>query len=551
MTGELTTGWLAPALLALYYGILGILAAYGVHRLLLVVLYVRHRRDAPPVPAAEEEWPRVTVQLPLYNEMYVVRRLIDAVCRLDYPCDRLEIQVLDDSDDETAAVAAAEVARQRARGFAIHHLRRDDRAGFKAGALAAGLERAEGELIAVFDADFVPPPEFLRAAVPHFADPAVGMVQGRWGHLNRDYSLLTRVQALLLDGHFVVEHAARHRAGCFFNFNGTAGIWRRRAIVDAGGWQHDTLTEDLDLSYRAQLAGWRFVYLPELLAPAELPVDVDGFKGQQYRWAKGSIQTARKLLGPILAAPLPARVRFEAFVHLTNNVSYPLMVALSLLVFPAMVLRRGSSTTALLAIDLPLFLAATLSVLVFYLASQLAGGGPWRPALRRLPALMGIGIGLSLNNARAVVAGLRERGGTFHRTPKYSIVHRGEDWRRKRYRAGRSALVVFEGLFALYFAACSAYALWAGMWASLPFLYLFLQGYGTIFLLAVLPRLRRPPLRSLIAPMGSSWFSLAPSASPARAVGGSSPSASTAREAHEIHESCAAVRAVAEPPALQ
>ena len=309
MTTDWTATWMAPALLGLYYSILGVLALYGVHRLVLVVLYARHRRRGAPRPPAPEEWPRVTVQLPLYNELYVARRLIDAVCRLDYPRDRLEIQVLDDSTDETAEIVRAEVARRRAAGFAIHHLRRAERTGFKAGALAAGLERTGGELIAVFDADFVPGPEFLKAAVPYFADPRVGMVQGRWEHLNRDYSLLTRVQALLLDGHFVIEHAARNRAGCFFNFNGTAGVWRRAAIAAAGGWRHDTLTEDLDLSYRAQLAGWRFVYLPDLSVPAELPVDVGGFKSQQYRWAKGSIQTARKLLGRVLAAPLPLRVK--------------------------------------------------------------------------------------------------------------------------------------------------------------------------------------------------------------------------------------------------
>jgi cellulose synthase/poly-beta-1,6-N-acetylglucosamine synthase-like glycosyltransferase len=492
MTTELTATWLAPLLLALYYGILGVLAVYGIHRLVLVVVYVRTRRRAPRRPADPLEWPRVTVQLPLYNEMYVARRLIAAVCALDYPRDRLQIQVLDDSTDETVGIVAAEVARFRALGFDIEHLHRTERTGFKAGALAAGMERARGELIAVFDADFVPRPGFLVAAVPAFADPGVGMVQGRWDHLNRGYSLLTRIQAIFLDGHFVIEHAARNRAGCFFNFNGTAGVWRRQAIAAAGGWQHDTLTEDLDLSYRAQLAGWRFVYLSDLLVPSELPVDVNGFKSQQHRWAKGSIQTARKLLGRILAAPLPWRVRAEAFVHLTNNGCYLLMVGLSVLIFPAMVLRRGSSTTALLLVDLPLFLAASLSVLVFDTASQLAGGRGWRSGIGYLPALMGLGIGLSLNNAAAVVSGLRQRGGVFHRTPKYSILRRGEDWRRLRYRAGRGLTVVGEGLFALWFAGCFAWALAVGMWASLPFLYLFLQGYTYIFLLSVVPRLRPP-----------------------------------------------------------
>ena len=316
----------------------------------------------------------MTVQLPLYNERCVVERLLDAVGALDYPADRLEIQVLDDSTDETSALAAAAVERLRARGLAVAHLRRAHRRGFKAGALAAGLEAARGELIAVFDADFVPPPGFLTATVPSFADPAVGMVQARWEHLNREASLLTRVQALLLDGHFAVEHRARHVAGCFFNFNGTAGIWRRQAIADAGGWAHDTLTEDLDLSYRAQLAGWRFVYLPDVAVPAELPADAASFKAQQRRWAKGSLQTARKVLPRLLAARLPWRVKLEACAHLTANLSYPLMVALSLLLFPAMAARRGSARSLLLWVDAPLFVAATASVFTFYLASQVLLG---------------------------------------------------------------------------------------------------------------------------------------------------------------------------------
>ncbi|HWN41126.1 MAG TPA: cellulose synthase family protein [Thermoanaerobaculia bacterium] len=477
-------------LLTIYYLVLGVLAFYGLHRLALVMVYLRTRRRIPPRPADPPEWPVVTVQLPLYNEMYVAQRLIEAVCRLDYPRDRLEIQVLDDSTDETTGIVARVVEEQRRLGIDIHHLHRTDRRGFKAGALAAGLERARGELIAIFDADFVPQPEFLRQAVPHFSDPGLGMVQGSWAHINRGYSLLTRAQAILLDGHFLIEHTARNRGGCFFNFNGTAGVWRREAILLPGGWQHDTLTEDLDLSYRAQLAGWKFLYLPDLAVPSELPVDINGFKGQQYRWTKGSVQTGRKLLGRILRAPLPWKVKFEAFVHLTNNTSYALMVVMALLIFPAMVIRADSTWWDMLVIDLPLFLTATVSVLIFYMASQSAAGLGWRTQVRYLPAVMGLGIGLSVNNARAVLSGLFQRGGTFHRTPKYRIEHQGEDWLQKRYRSGRNVSLWIELTMALYFLSCFIYAVVHEMWISLPFLFLFVQGYSYMTVLTLLPVLR-------------------------------------------------------------
>ncbi len=483
----------APALLALYYSVLAVLSFYGLHRLWMVFLYLRTRADLVPMPeppADLQAWPVVTVQLPLYNEMYVAERLIEAVCRLDYPAGRLEIQVLDDSTDETTEIVARAVAEQQARGVAIHHLHRTDRSGFKAGALVTGLAQARGELLAIFDADFVPAPDFLRRTVPYFADPGLGMVQGSWAHINRGYSLMTRVEAILLDGHFMIEHRARNRSGCFFNFNGTAGIWRRAAIETSGGWEHDTLTEDLDLSYRAQLKGWRFLYLPELAVPSELPVDASGFKSQQYRWAKGAVQTGRKLLGEIFRAPLPLRVKIEAFVHLTNNVSYPLMVVLAVLIFPAMMLRIGTSTQMLLFVDLPMFLSATVSVLAFYLMSQVATGPGWHREIRFLPALMGVGIGLSLNNSRAVISGLFHRGGTFHRTPKYNIETKGQSWLVKRYRAGGDPTRGLEALFALYFLVCTIYAYKVGMWMSIPFLYLFVQGYGYMAVLSYLPTLR-------------------------------------------------------------
>lgn len=410
--------------------------------------------------------------------MYVAERLLDAVAEFDYPRDRLEVQVLDDSTDETRDIVAAKVDELRARGLDVVHLRRRDRRGYKAGALEAGLQRARGELVCIFDADFVPSPGVLRTAVPHFADPQVGMVQLRWGHLNRDYSTFTAVQALLLDGHFAIEQAARSWSGRFFNFNGTAGVWRRQAIVDAGGWQHDTLTEDLDISYRAQLVGWRFLYLEGAEAPAELPVSMDGFKSQQHRWTKGAVQTARKLLRRIWSSTAPTRVKVEATFHLTANVAYPLMVLLSLVVFPAMLVRRGGGDLQVMLVDLPILACATGSVCAFYLAAQHAVGRRWWRALPRLPALMALGIGISLNNSLAILEGLGRDAGEFVRTPKFSVLRRGEDWKAKRYRATGNWTPWAEILLGAYFAVATVTALALGMWEALPFLVLYLGGYS-------------------------------------------------------------------------
>ena len=468
-------------ILLVYYLTLGVLAVYGLHRALLLALHRRHRRTLP-VPPDPERWPRVTVQLPLYNELYVGPRLLDAACRLDYPSDRLEIQVLDDSDDETSVVLADLVERWRERGVDVKHLRRAGRAGYKAGALAAGLATATGELIAVFDADFVPSPAFLRDALPWFDDPRVGMVQARWEHRNRRQSLLTRVQAVLLDGHFLIEHAARHRSGRLWNFNGTAGVWRRQTLVDAGGWHDDTLTEDLDLSYRAQLRGWRFAYLPGLAVPSELPESISALKSQQYRWAKGSIQTARKLLGSILVSTEPWWRKLEAFVHLTANGCYLLTVLLALLIFPAMLARRDGEQWKLLALDLPLFALATASIVAYYLASQrLAPRGEAR-AWRLMPSVFALGIGLSLSNASAVLSGLFQRGGAFVRTPK--VLRHAPRRRPPAYRAAASRTVGLEVAFALYFVAATVAAARLGMWLAIPFLLLFLHGYAWVSILS-------------------------------------------------------------------
>jgi cellulose synthase/poly-beta-1,6-N-acetylglucosamine synthase-like glycosyltransferase len=476
-----------------YFGLLFLLACYGTHRWYMVRLYLRHRGGVPRPSQRLETPPRLTVQLPLYNELYVARRLIEAVCRLDYPSDRLEIQVLDDSTDETRALVAEVVAEKRVAGVDIVHLHRQDRRGFKAGALDAGLRVAKGELIAVFDADFVPEPDFARTLIDHFADPQVGMVQARWGHLNTRHSALTRIQSMLLDGHFIIEHTARNRSGRFFNFNGTAGVWRRETILDAGGWQHDTLTEDLDLSYRAQMRGWRFVYNPETVAPAELPVEMAAFKSQQHRWAKGSIQTARKLLPTLLRSRLPLRIKAEAVVHLTANLGYPLMVGLALLVVPSVWLRSGVSPWMILAIDLPIFTASSLSVAAFYLVAHREAGGSLRGMLRWIPFLMAVGIGLSINNSRAVLEAVGGHQSEFKRTPKYNLGH-GQGVASRRYRGRVTRDTWIELTLALYFTIAIAATAAAGIWGAVPFLLLFQIGYGYTAILTFSQAARRSQL---------------------------------------------------------
>jgi cellulose synthase/poly-beta-1,6-N-acetylglucosamine synthase-like glycosyltransferase len=469
---------LETVILAAYFFVLAILALFGWHRYYLVYVYSKHRDNVPKPRPPLDPLPRVTIQLPIYNEMYVVDRLVAAVCAMDYPRERLEIQVLDDSTDETRAIAELAVRRHAAHGHDITYHHRTDRTGYKAGALDAGLGVATGEYVAIFDADFVPTPDFLARTLPQFADPRVGMVQARWGHINEDYSLLTKVQSILLDAHFVLEHGGRNRAQHFFNFNGTAGIWRREAITDAGGWQHDTLTEDLDLSYRAQLRGWRFLFLPDLVSPAEVPVEMNSFKSQQHRWAKGSIQTTLKLLPRILAAPIPFSTKVAAFFHLTANFNYLLMILLSILIFPSMYVRYSMGWTEMLLIDVPFFFAATWSVAYFYMVSQRElYPKTWVSRLKYLPILMSIGIGLAVNNARAVIEALAGRQTEFARTPKYGVERQGDDWTDKKYKQSMTWQPLLEVALGLYFTATVFYALTNQIYGSLPFLMLFQVGF--------------------------------------------------------------------------
>src|SRR3989475_6066275 len=471
--------------LSAYFFVLIVLAVYGWHRYYLVYLYMRNRAKEPRPGPQLDPLPVVTVQLPLYNEMYVADRLIDAVCRIEYPRELLEIQVLDDSVDETCSIAELAVRRSAMQGVDIKYYHRPDRKGFKAGALEAGLKLARGEFVAIFDADFMPTPDFLTRLMPHFSDPGIGMVQARWGHINQDYLLLTKIQSILLDGHFVLEHGGRNRAGRFFNFNGTAGMWRREAIDDAGGWQHDTLTEDLDLSYRAQLRGWRFVFVSDLIEPAEVPVEMNAFKSQQHRWAKGSIQTCRKLLPTIFRADIPFGVKIEAFFHLTANFNYPLMCVLSVLMFPAMVIRYNMGWYEMMLIDVPLFFAATFSVCNFYMVCQREIHRDWRARLKYLPFLMSIGIGLSINNTRAVFEALFNKQTEFTRTPKYRIEGGGDDWMGKKYRQSVAVQPLVELMLGLYFTWTVFYALANQIYGTVPFLVLFQVGFLYTGLLSI------------------------------------------------------------------
>jgi cellulose synthase/poly-beta-1,6-N-acetylglucosamine synthase-like glycosyltransferase len=478
------------ALLIPYFIVLVILAAYGGHRYWMVYLYYKHKKNKtiePPAQFQLEDFPRVTVQLPIYNEQYVVDRLLDAVCRLDYPREKLDIQLLDDSTDETVEVARILVERYAALGHPVQYLHRDNREGFKAGALAEGLKTAKGEFVAIFDADFVPAPDFLLKCVHHFTDPTIGMVQTRWTHINRHYSLLTEVEAILLDGHFVLEHSARSRSGVFFNFNGTAGMWRRCAIDEAGGWEHDTLTEDTDLSYRAQLKGWKFLYLQDVECAAELPVEMTAFKTQQARWAKGLIQVSKKILPRVLKSDAPRAVKIEAFYHLTANLSYPLMIVLSVLLMPAMIIRFYQGWFQMLYIDLPLFMASTFSISSFYLVSQKElFPGRWGRSLLYLPLLMALGIGLTVTNTIAVLEALAGKQTAFARTPKYRVESKKDRIGAKKYRKRLGWVPWIELLIGTYFALAIYYAIDNENYFTVPFLLLFVIGYWVTGMMSLL-----------------------------------------------------------------
>ncbi|MHA3772244.1 cellulose synthase family protein [Verrucomicrobiota bacterium sgz303538] len=478
-----------------YFVVLTGLSLYGLHRYVIVFLYLKNRRNIPQPKSTFAELPRITVQLPIFNEMYVVERLLRSVAELQYPRELLQVQVLDDSTDETTEIAARHVEKLKAEGLDIELIHRTDRTGFKAGALENGMKSCTGEYVLILDADFVPAPDMLQKTIHYFTDPQVGMIQTRWGHLNRTYSLLTRVQAMFLDGHLLLEQTARSRSGRFINFNGTAGLWRRSCIADAGGWQHDTLTEDLDLSYRAQLKGWRFVFLADLITPAELPVDMNGFKSQQHRWTKGSIQTCIKLLPSVWRAPLPLFIKLEGTAHLTSNYAYLLLFCLCVLMHPTMgaSLPEWSRSSLL---NVAIFFAGSMPALVFYIVSQRElHPQTWRRELVCLPALLALGIGLAVNNARAVLEAMLGHQSEFTRTPKYGIEKKTQSWKKSQYIPLKSVLPFVELAFAAYFSYFLVYAVTHHQWLSVPFLILFQAGFSYVALCSLaqwMPALRFP-----------------------------------------------------------
>jgi len=485
------TDWNLMIWLTCYVAVFFGLSVFGAHRLRILYLYWKHRNEPPQPMRHFDDLPLVTVQLPVFNEIHVVDQLLDAVSALDYPREKLQIQILDDSTDDTRQVCEQAASRLQEKGVNVQYIHRHHRVGFKAGALQDAMPVATGEFLLIFDADFVPPPDLLQRMIHYFTDDKVGMVQARWSHLNQSDSLLTRLQAMMLDGHLVLEQTARSRSGHFFNFNGTAGIWRKKCITESGGWEHDTLTEDMDLSYRAQMKGWRFTYLKDITVPAELPPDMDGFKSQQHRWTKGSIQVCKKVLGQVWSSDEPLRIKLEATAHLGANFTYLLMFGVLVLMYPANFMFQNSWQKALF-LDLPVFFLASLSVIIFYLSAQGAQRRwGWLKTLPCLPLLLALGVGMSINNGLAVLEALFDRPSDFVRTPKYG--QKNSAIRPKSsYKVARSVGFWIEMILAIYFSTLTVLALWKQHWASVPLLAMF--AFGFVYVAASSAR-------------GWSWFS--------------------------------------------
>jgi len=490
MTDNIQYVWLIIYLFALVS-----LFTYGMNCYLLMIFYRLKRPKARQEHAAIKkhfyqhvaagDWPKVTIQLPIFNERYVVERLIQSVCDFDYPRELLEIQILDDSTDDTADIATAVAARMQARGFDVQYIQRDHRTGFKAGALKNGLKTAKGELIGIFDADFIPGVDFLKETVPYFTHPEIGMLQTRWGHINSDYSMLTRAQSIGIDGHFGVEQASRAWSGFFMNFNGTAGVWRKSTIIDAGGWQADTLTEDLDLSYRAQLKGWKLKFVTDVVCPAEVPVTINAFKSQQHRWAKGSIQTAKKNLGQLFKSDLPLLIKIQAFLHLTHYMVHPMMLLVVLTSIPMLYSQWFFDTLAFPIMIFTLLCLATCGPSTMYLFSQRILYRDWKSRIKFLPFLMCLGTGIAVNNTKAVLEAFLNIKSGFVRTPKYGIKKQKDSWQGKRYSIPLNAISILEFTLGVYSLAGLLMFLLFSKYLVSPFLLIYTLGFFYVFFLSV------------------------------------------------------------------
>jgi len=468
--------------LVIYIVALSILFGFGIHGLVLLYYYYKTKQVEQSKEEMPEEYPVVTIQLPMYNELFVVERLFNAITQIDYPKDKMEIQVLDDSTDESVDSTMQLVDDYVARGFDIKYVHRTNRDGFKAGALKAGLETIKGEFVAIFDADFVPKTDFLMKTIPHFRNTNVACVQTRWEHLNESYSFLTRAQALALDGHFVIEQQVRNKAGFFINFNGTAGVWRKSAIIDAGNWHADTLAEDLDLSYRAQLKGWKFVFLNNVTSPAELPADINSLKNQQFRWTKGYVETAKKLLPKVLKSDIPLKIKLECIVHLTSNLVFPFIILVALLNVPLIIIKNTVGGLENYYTMMSIFVLASISTFLFYMYSQKDIHMDWRKRLLLFPIFLAGSMGLAINNTKAVWEALINKKTAFVRTPKFKIVSDTDDWKKYKSHLSRkiNGTVYFELFMTLYFMigiGISAYYLEI---AAIPFQLMFLLGFGSV-----------------------------------------------------------------------
>lgn len=477
-------------ILSAYIISLSILFFFGAHGFNMIYYYFKtfsmRTKDLDEKDFFMSEYPVVTIQIPLYNEQYVITRLIDSVLRMEYPKDKLEIQILDDSTDETTGIIDNHIKKYLEQGYDIKHIHRTNREGFKAGALKIGLEQARGEFVAVFDADFIPRKKFLKRTIPYFfKEEKLGLVQTRWEHLNREYSLMTKTQAIALDGHFVIEQAVRNRAGFFINFNGTGGVWRKECIFDAGNWEADTLTEDLDLSYRAQMKGWKFRYLVNFTSPAELPSDIGALKSQQFRWTKGAIETAKKIYPKVLKSNMTLKLKIQSFIHLYSNLAYPFILLAAILNLPVMLIKLTGVYDSVFKF-MSLFIFAFISSFIFYLYSQKDVYPDWQKRIIYFPVFLAGSMGFSVNNTKAVFEGLLDKKSEFVRTPKYQIMDRKDSWQGKKYVSKKLSFTTYiEALLAVYCFAGVIIAITTAQVAAIPFQLMFCGGFSLISFLSI------------------------------------------------------------------